>query len=37
MSYGYFDDENREYVIADPRTPVHPGDCLLILSADAGG
>ncbi|MGD8627324.1 MAG: glycosyl transferase, partial [Anaerolineae bacterium] len=22
MSYGYFDDESREYVITDPRTPV---------------
>ncbi len=22
MRYGYFDDENREYVITDPRTPV---------------
>ena len=22
MKYGYFDDENREYVITDPRTPV---------------
>ena len=23
--------------ISDPRTPLHAGDCLLILSADAGG
>ncbi|TFH00489.1 MAG: glycosyl transferase [Calditrichales bacterium] len=22
MNYGYFDDENREYIITDPRTPV---------------
>ena len=22
MNYGYFDDEHREYVITDPRTPV---------------
>ncbi len=22
MRYGYFDDENREYVISDPKTPV---------------
>ena len=22
MKYGYFDDQNREYVITNPRTPV---------------
>ena len=22
MAYGYFDNENREYVITDPHTPV---------------
>ncbi|MDX1944770.1 MAG: MoaD/ThiS family protein [Pirellulaceae bacterium] len=26
-----------ERFVTDPSTPINPGDCLLILSADAGG
>ena len=36
MRYGYFDDENREYVITTPRTPLpwinYLGSCLLYTS-----
>ncbi len=34
---GYLANLNGDRFINDPTTPVAPGDCLLILPADAGG
>jgi molybdopterin converting factor small subunit len=34
---GYLASLNGERFVSDPATPIQPGDCLLILSADAGG
>jgi molybdopterin converting factor small subunit len=28
---------NGDRFVSDPQTPLHDGDCVLILSADAGG
>ena len=43
MKYGYFDDENREYVITDPKTPypwinyLGNEDFFSLISNTAGG
>jgi molybdopterin converting factor small subunit len=34
---GYCANLNGDRFVSDPQTPLQPGDCLLILSADAGG
>lgn len=34
---GYIANLNGDRFVSDPDTPLHPGDSLLILSADAGG
>lgn len=34
---GYLANVNGDRFVNDPATPLRPGDCLLILSADAGG
>ncbi len=34
---GYVANVNGKTFTTDPNTPLHTGDCLLILSADAGG
>jgi molybdopterin converting factor small subunit len=34
---GYLANRNGRTFVSDPATPLEPGDCVLILSADAGG
>jgi molybdopterin converting factor small subunit len=37
LKFGYLANINGRKFISDPATRLHPGDALLILSADAGG